>query len=105
MPENQTPKHRKLNRLEISVAEILRQNYPGDPKWDEGMVWMDICEDFDKMFGVDPLFDSGEFWERCFGDDWTRTQAQDSRLNAAITQASALDTAREDTVEVDYTAS
>ncbi len=58
-----------LNRLEITLAEIMRTNYPGPGQ--ESHYWLDTVEDLAEMLGTNkPRFDSNLFFERCFGEDW-----------------------------------
>ncbi len=62
---------RPYNRMETTIAEIMRCNYPLSVSSDEGLTWLDIVEDLAKMFGTkDSRFDSDGFYERCFGAEW-----------------------------------
>jgi hypothetical protein len=70
--KSEHPKYDKLNRLEITMAEIMRINYPFSVSTEAGNMWLDIVEQMAKMLGTDkPRFNSDEFFERCFGDEWT----------------------------------
>jgi hypothetical protein len=66
------PKYDRLTRLEITMAEIMRINYPFSVANEAGNMWLDIVEQTAKMLGTGkPRFDSEAFFERCFGDEWT----------------------------------
>jgi hypothetical protein len=100
-PESQ---YRPFNRMEISIAEIMRVNCPIQIANEEGDLWIDIVEDLTKMFGTkDPKFNSDVFWERCFGDQWTHDEVrrESEKLaalmdQAAAVEAGALDSAADD---------
>lgn len=56
-----------LNRLEVSVAEILRQNAPLGYSDLDGMLWLDLVSDFSEMLGTEkPRFDTDAFYTHCF---------------------------------------
>jgi len=71
---------RDFNRMEITIAEIMRVNYPlysttqEDETYD---LWVAIVEDLSNMFGTkDPRFDEEGFYERCYGEDWGRIKSE-----------------------------
>lgn len=56
-----------LNRWEITIAEILRTNAPISFVESDGMMWLDLVEDFVHMLGAEkPRFDSDAFYNHCF---------------------------------------
>lgn len=56
-----------LNRLEITVAEILRNNAPLSYSDNEGLLWLDLVSDFVDMLSTGkPRFNVDEFYLRCF---------------------------------------
>lgn len=69
-----------LNRWEISIAEIMRTNCPSGFSDDDGLMWLDMLEDFAKMLGSEkPRFDQDAFYNHCFSGEPTGT-VQESLL-------------------------
>ena len=72
MRTQEQPKFDRLNRLEITIAEIMRINDPGTLTGENGELWLDIVDAMAKMLGSGkPRFDSNLFYERCFGEQWS----------------------------------
>jgi hypothetical protein len=64
-----SPTLKPLTRLELSIAEVLRQAAPESPYMTlENDFWMDLIEDFAEMLDG-PGFDKDMFYIRCFGEN------------------------------------
>jgi len=74
-----TSEHRKMTRLESSVAEILRQHYPEGGWASEQDDWLELVGDFVKLFKLGNLrFDDEAFWDACLGEN------SDARVPAGV---------------------
>jgi hypothetical protein len=68
------PKYDMLTRMESTIAEIMRINYPFSVSNEAGNMWLDIVEALDKVFKTGkPRFNSDLFFEHCFGEEWAGT--------------------------------